>query len=55
MAIMPVIGIIGSFVAYRLNAAIQHDVTTLTATLDPQRAAAQAALDTLDSFWSESR
>ena len=54
MAVMPVIGILGSFVAYRLNAAIQNDVTTLTATLDPQRAAAQAVLDTLDSFWSES-
>jgi hypothetical protein len=55
MAIMPVIGILGSFIAYRLNVAIQSDVTTLAAALDPQRAAAQAALDTLDSFWTESR
>ena len=54
MAVMPVIGILGSFVAYRLNAAIQNDVATLTATLDPQRRTTQAALDTLDSFWSES-
>ena len=55
MAVMPIIGILGSLVAWRLNGAIQADIATLTAMLDPQRAAAQAALDTLDSFWSESR
>ena len=55
MTVMPIIGIVGSLAAYRLNSAIQSDIATLTATLDPQRAAAQASLETLDSFWSESR
>lgn len=55
MAVMPVIGIVSSLIAYWLNGSIQSDVTTLTAALDPQRAAAQSALETLDSFWSESR
>jgi serine/threonine protein kinase len=55
MAVIPVIGILCSLLAYRLNGSIQADIATLTATLDPQRAAMQAQLDTLDSFWSESR
>jgi eukaryotic-like serine/threonine-protein kinase len=55
MAVIPVIGIVGSLLAYWLNGAIQADIATLTATLDPRRAAMQAQLDTLDSFWSESR
>jgi hypothetical protein len=55
MTVMPIIGIGGSLLAYRLNSAIQTDIATLVATLDPQRAADQAASETLDSFWSESR
>ncbi len=55
MTVMPVIGIIGSLIAYRMNSAIQSDITTLTATLDPQRAAALSSLDTVDSFWAEGR
>lgn len=55
ITVMPVIGIAGSLIAYQLNAAIQSDITTLTATLDPQRAAALSSLDTVDSFWAEGR
>jgi eukaryotic-like serine/threonine-protein kinase len=55
MAVMPIIGLVSSLIAYRLNGSIQADLTTLTAALDPQRAAAQATLDTFDSFWTESR
>ncbi|HEV2970710.1 MAG TPA: serine/threonine-protein kinase [Pirellulales bacterium] len=49
------IGGVSSALVFQLLRAIQGDISALVAAVDPERAAPQSTMDSLDSFWSSSR
>jgi eukaryotic-like serine/threonine-protein kinase len=51
---LALIGIVNSFLVWKLLQAIQGDIAALAAAVDRERAASQSGLDTLDSFWASS-
>ncbi len=48
------LGIVNAILVFALRRAIQGDIAALAAAADPERAASQTGIDTLDSFWASS-
>jgi eukaryotic-like serine/threonine-protein kinase len=51
---LAVIGMVSSFLVWKLLRAIQGDIAALAAAVDPERAASESGIETLDSFWASS-